>query len=335
MSQETQTTSRTLFSGIQPTGTVHIGNYLGALSNWARLQDEFPSYFCVVDYHAITIPNDVAGFAARTIETAIAVLAAGVDPGNAVLFVQSHVPQHTELCWVLNTVTPMGDLHRMTQYKQKAAQHNSTDVGLFDYPVLQAADIMLYRATVVPVGEDQVQHVELTREIARQFNGRYGQTFPEAKPYLTEATRVMGLDGEQKMSKSLGNFIAIDETPAAVWDKLKPAKTDPARMRRSDPGDPERCNIYSYHRLFSSPETLAWAADGCKTAGIGCFDCKKRLAEHMEATLGPVREAVFDWRKRPDDVRDILAGGAARCRAVAAETMALVHERLGLLPARG
>jgi len=328
----TPTPPARLFSGIQPTGTLHVGNYLGAIQNWVRLQDEVESIFCVVDLHALTIDYEIEGFAARTLDLAAALLACGVDPDKATLFVQSAVPGHSELAWVLNTVTAMGDLSRMTQFKDKSARNRKNiNAGLFTYPILQTADIVLYKATQVPVGEDQVQHIELAREIVRRFNARFGDTFPEPKPILSGGKRILGLDGQAKMSKSLGNHIAIDEEPAEIATKLRTAYTDPQRLRRSDPGRPEVCNLFTLHQSFSPPEAVAEIDAGCRSAGIGCVDCKKRLLAGMEAHLGPVRERLQELRARPDDVRDVLAAGATRCRAIAEATMGEVHERLGTL----
>ncbi len=321
-----------LFSGMQPTGDFHVGNYLGAVRNWVDLQAQYDAIYCVVDLHALTVPYDPSELADRTRTLAANILASGVDPDRATLFVQSHVPEHAELCWILNTVTPMGELHRMTQFKEKSEQHQkNVNMGLFGYPVLQAADILLYKAAVVPVGEDQVQHIELSRDIARRFNNRYGDTFPEPRPKLTEARRVLGTDGVKKMSKSLDNHLGVEETGEARFKKLSRAATDPARVRRDDPGDPDICNIYSWHRFFSSQETLEWAAEGCRSAGIGCFDCKKRLDGHMEETLGPIRERAADLKAHPGRVDEILAAGADRCRVLARETLGEVRERMGLL----
>jgi tryptophanyl-tRNA synthetase len=321
-----------LFSGIQPTGALHIGNYLGAIRNWVRLQHEHESIFCVVDYHAITIPYETEGFAGRALDLAIGLMACGVDPERATLFAQSSVPAHTELAWILNAVTPMGDLSRMTQFKEKSKQHSKgINVGLFTYPVLQTADIILYRAGLVPVGEDQVQHIELAREIVRKFNARFGETFPEPEPLLTPSKRILGLDGQTKMSKSLGNHVALDERPDDIWGKLRTAYTDPQRLRLKDPGRPEICNIFSLHQAFSSPEVVAEIEPACRSAEIGCVDCKKRLHHGMCETLTPIRDRIDDLRQRPDDVRDVLAAGGARCREIAAETMDDVRGRLGLL----
>jgi tryptophanyl-tRNA synthetase len=322
-----------LFSGIQPTGSLHIGNYLGAVQNWTRLQNEHDSIFCVVDYHAITLPVEGPSLAERSLDLAATLLACGIDPEKATLFLQSHVPEHTELAWIFNTVTPMGDLSRMTQFKDKSARNQkSINAALFTYPVLQTADILLYRASLVPVGEDQVQHIELSREICRKFNARFGDTFPEPKPLLSPTKRIMGLDGQAKMSKSLGNHIALDETSDEIWAKLRVAFTDPARLRLKDPGHPDICNIFALHQTFSPVEEVAEIREECQQAGIGCVACKKRLLTHLDAHLTPIRDRLTALRERPDDVRDVLSTGARRCRALAAETMADVRERVGLLP---
>jgi tryptophanyl-tRNA synthetase len=322
-----------IFSGIQPSGELHIGNYLGAVKNWAELQHQFDCIFCIVDYHAITVAYEPDDLRRRTMDMAISLLAAGLDPEKCTLFVQSHVPEHTELAWIFNTVTPIGELERQTQFKDKAQRQESVVAGLLTYPVLQAADILLYRADRVPVGEDQVQHLELSREIARKWNARFddGQSFfPEPQPLLTAARRVMGLDGKAKMSKSLGNTVGLLEPFAVVWEKLKPAVTDPKRVRRSDPGTPEVCNIYHLHKAFSPPATVEHVALQCSTAGWGCIDCKKVLFENMQRELAPMHDRARELRAHPERVRDALAAGAARCRAIAAETIAHVKERMGM-----
>ena len=319
-----------LFSGIQPSGELHIGNYLGAIRNWVALQREFDAIYSVVDLHALSGEADPALLAERTHTMARQLLACGIDPDAAILFVQSHVHEHAELCWVLLTVTPVGELERMTQYKDKAQRAKTVNAGLLTYPVLQAADILLYFAEVVPVGEDQVQHIELTREVARRFNRRFGEFFPLPQPRVGEVRRILGLDGQAKMSKSRGNTIAITESPEEIWAKLRPAVTDPARVRRTDPGDPDKCNIFTLHRAFSPPEDQQACAEGCRTASIGCVDCKKVLHRNMVAALAPIRERDEALKQRPDDVRDVLRTGARRARAIAAETMARVRERVGL-----
>ena len=324
--------SRRLFSGIQPTGVVHIGNYLGALQNWVDLQTDYGCVYSIVDHHATTVQYDPEAFRRDMFQVAVAVLAAGVDPERATLYVQSMVPEHTELAWVLSTVTMYGDLGRMTQFKDKSAQHQqNVNVGLFTYPVLQAADILLYRAAYVPVGEDQVQHLELSRDIARRWNRRYLDAFfPEPKPLLTPAKRIMGLDGLTKMSKSKGNYLGLLETTDERWQKLRGAYTDPQRLRRDDPGRPEVCNVYALHGFFSTEETVQDVATQCRAGSIGCFDCKQKLADSMEERLGPMREAANRWHQRPDDVWEVLVEGGRRCRKIARETMGAVREAMGL-----
>jgi tryptophanyl-tRNA synthetase len=337
-----------IFSGIQPSGSLHIGNYLGAVKNWVDLQHKYESFFCVVDYHAITLPYEPADLRARTADMALSLLAAGLDPTKCTLFVQSMVPEHTELAWIFNTLTPLGELERQTQFKDKASREESVPAGLLNYPVLQAADILLYRADLVPVGEDQVQHLELSREIARKWNARFdvpasgrraprpGEPepagfFPEPKPLLTPAKRIMGLDGQAKMSKSLGNTIELLESPESVWEKLRPAVTDPARVRRSDPGTPEVCNIYHLHKAFSPPATVEHVAVQCRTAGWGCLDCKKVLHESMEKELGPIRAKAKELAGNPKKITTTLAAGADHARTVARETMGEVKKKMGLL----
>ncbi|HEY5940108.1 MAG TPA: tryptophan--tRNA ligase [Gemmatimonadales bacterium] len=325
-----------IFSGIQPSGELHIGNWLGAVQNWVNLQASYESLICIVDLHAITGKYDKDTLAQRTRDMAIGLLAAGIDPQQATLFVQSHVPQHSELQWLLNSVTPLGELERMTQFKDKSQKFESVPAGLLNYPVLMAADILLYRADLVPVGEDQVQHLELTREIARKWNAEFGRGedfFPEPKAILTEAKRITGLDGQAKMSKSLGNTIGLLDTPDEIWQKLRPAKTDPARVTRKDPGTPEICNIYHLHQYFSPPETVSVVAENCRGAKWGCLDCKRVLADNMIATLAPIRERALQLQEAPDRVDEILAEGAATARRRASETMGEVRDRMGFLRA--
>jgi len=327
-----------IFSGIQPSGELHIGNLLGAVSNWVKLQQQHECIFCIVDLHAITGPYDAESLAARTREMAIGLLAAGIDPDRATLFVQSHLPEHAELQWLLNSVTPIGELERMTQFKDKSQRVESIPAGILNYPVLMAADILLYRAELVPVGEDQVQHLELSREIARKWNAQFGggvDFFPEPKPLLTAAKRIMGLDGQAKMSKSLGNTIGILESPEAIWQKLRPAMTDPARVKRTDPGNPDICNIYDLHKYFSPPETVAMVAEKCRGAGWGCIDCKRVLADNMIAALAPIRERAMELGKQEGEVDRVLAVGAAKARQLARATILEVKRRMGFLPAGG
>ncbi len=321
-----------VFSGIQPSGELHIGNYLGAVKNWVRLQDGHECIFSIVDLHAITQAYDPAELAQRTHDMAVGLLAAGIDPAKSILFVQSHVAEHSELGWILTTVTPLGELERQTAFKEKAQRQESVPAGLLNYPVLQAADVLLYLATLVPVGEDQVQHLELMREIARRWNHRYGAGFfPEPQPQLTTAKRVLGLDGQAKMSKSLGNTIGLLESPEAIWEKLRPAATDPARKTRKDPGNPDICNIFTIHQGFSPPAVQADVAVKCRTAAWGCLDCKRVLADHMIAELTPIRERAADLVAQPASVRAALRAGAERARAIARTTMAEVRRRMGFL----
>ena len=346
-----------IFSGIQPSGSLHIGNYLGAVKNWVELQHKYESFFCIVDYHAITVPYEPADLRARTADMALSLLAAGLDPSRCTLFVQSMVPEHTELAWIFNTLTPLGELERQTQFKEKASREESVPAGLLNYPVLQAADILLYRAELVPVGEDQVQHLELSREIARKWNARFdirataasrvsgakrvraahgtsepapSGFFPEPKALLTPTRRVMGLDGQAKMSKSLGNTVDLLEDPTSIWEKLKPAVTDPARVRRTDPGTPEVCNIYHLHKAFSPLATVEHVAVQCRTAGWGCLDCKKVLHESMEKELAPIRARAKEIAANPKKMKSDLAAGAEHARSEAGKTMKEVKQKMGL-----
>jgi len=336
-----------IFSGIQPSGSLHIGNYLGAVKNWVELQHKYESFFCIVDYHAITVPYEPADLRARTADMALSLLAAGLDPSKCTLFVQSMVPEHTELAWIFNTITPLGELERQTQFKEKASREESVPAGLLNYPVLQAADILLYRAELVPVGEDQLQHLELSREIARKWNARFDVPsvrekvsakvggrepgfFPEPKALLTPTRRIMGLDGQAKMSKSLGNTVELLDDPAAIWEKLKPAVTDPARVRRTDPGTPEVCNIYHLHKAFSPPATVEHVAVQCRTAGWGCIDCKKVLHESMEKELAPIRARAKEIAANPKKMKADLAAGAEHARSEAQKTMGEVKNKMGL-----
>jgi tryptophanyl-tRNA synthetase len=333
-----------IFSGIQPSGELHIGNYLGAVKNWVQLQHQYESIFCIVDYHAITVQYDPEQLRQRRRDMAVSLLASGIDPERAALFVQSAVPEHTELAWIFNTITPLGELERQTQFKEKAQRQESINAGLLNYPVLQAADILLYRADRVPVGEDQVQHLELSRVVARRWNSLFGRAtgkrsedgseereafFPEPQPVLTPTRRIMGLDGQAKMSKSMNNTIGLLEQPESIWAKLRPAVTDPKRIKKTDPGTPEVCNIYHVHKAFSPSATVEHVAVQCSTAGWGCIDCKKVLFESMEAELTPIRRRAEALRADPSRVDDALADGAARCRELARSTMREVRDRMG------
>jgi tryptophanyl-tRNA synthetase len=327
-----QARARRVLSGIQPSGEFHVGNWLGAVRTWAAQVAEQSEdlFFCVVDAHALTVDYDPAELRARIGAMATDLVACGVDPQRCTLFVQSDVHEHTELAWYLSNVTPLGDLQRMTQFKEKSEGKEHVPAGLLTYPVLMSADILLYKATVVPVGEDQVQHLELARETARRFNHRFGETFPEPHARLSRAARIMGLDGHTKMSKSKGNAIGLFEPPTAFWDKLRGAFTDPQRLRRSDPGRPEVCNIFTMHKAISTPEQIDLTYKECTTAQRGCVDCKKILHESIERELLPLRIRRGELAAHPETVREALGDGAAKARRVAIETMREVRSKMGL-----
>lgn len=330
MSDAKTGTKKRVFSGMQPSGEAHLGNYLGALKRWVDMQDTHECIWCIVDDHAITAGGDPREMPRNIFDLAVSFLAVGLDPDKAIMFVQSDVHEHTELAWLLNAVTPVGDLERMTQYKDKSQRFESVPAGILNYPILQAADILVYKAGAVPVGEDQRQHLELTREIARKFNAAYGATFPEPDAIIGEAGKILGLDGDAKMSKSLGNTVGILAEPDEVWAKVRTAVTDPQRVRRTDPGRPEMCNVFSLHKFFTDDATRADIDVRCRTAEIGCVDCKKILAENITATFAPFRERAAHFRAHPEEVRRILDEGAEKARAIARETLAEVRRRMGL-----
>jgi tryptophanyl-tRNA synthetase len=390
-------------SGMRPTGALHLGHFHGALKNWVKMQDEVPCLFFVADWHALTTHyEDPAGIEASTWDMVIDWLAAGVDPAKATIFVQSQVPQHAELHLLLSMMTPLGWLERVPTYKdqqQKLADRDLSTYGFLGYPLLMSADVLLYRATMVPVGEDQVPHVEITREIARRFNHMYGKEpgfaekvqealkklggkqgkqyealrtayqeqgkhealdeaktlldaaqsvsvadrerlfgniagsrkiiLPEPHVRLTEASRLPGLDG-QKMSKSYGNTIALREDKDAVVKKMRTMPTDPARVRRTDPGDPEKCPVWQLHKVYSDADTKDWVVKGCTSAGIGCLECKQPVIEAVLKEQEPMRERAQRYLDDPKAVRDIVADGCAKARALAEETMRDVREAMGL-----
>lgn len=320
-----------IFSGIQPSGNIHIGNYLGAIKNWISLLDKYDSIFSIVDYHAITIPYDVNDMQKKILNATAVFIAAGLDPNKSTLFIQSKVPEHTELEWILGTMTRLGDLERMTQFKQKSKQfYQTVNLGLFAYPVLQAADIVLYKAFGVPVGEDQVQHIELCREIVRKFNRTFGETFPEPQAIISPAKRIIGLDGKAKMSKSMGNTITLTEDPRSIQKKLNRAVTDPARIKRTDPGNPDLCNLFSLHKFFSSEEQISMVNRECRVAGIGCVDCKKILGENIISEFSPIRERYSNLKENRDYLQDVLNAGAKRSKKIAENTMDEVRAKMGL-----
>jgi tryptophanyl-tRNA synthetase len=324
-----------VFSGIQPTGELHIGNYLGAVRTWRQQIEEGKeeTMFCIVDAHAITLPYEPKELRKNIDDLVVDLIACGLDPEKTTLFVQSDVREHTELAWYLASVTPMGDLHRMTQFKDKGEGKDFVSTGLFTYPVLMSADILLYKATVVPVGEDQVQHLELARETARRFNHRFAKKdkrgiFPEPIPRLSATPRIMGLDGESKMSKSKGNTIGLFEDPKSFWNKLKKAYTDPQRLTLSDPGRPEICNIFTMHKAISPKETQDEVYVNCTQAKWGCVACKQVLFDNFEKELIPLR--TKREQLSIDQVRQALGDGAAKARRLAVETMKEVRAAMGL-----
>ncbi len=389
-----QARRKRVLSGMRPTGHLHIGHYFGALQNWIQLQDEYECFYCVVDWHALTTDYaDTSQVAQNTLEVAIDWLAAGLDPQKSTFFVQSQVPEHAELHLLLSMVTPLSWLERVPTYKEQLENikdKNLHTYGFLGYPVLQAADIVMYDADLVPVGEDQVSHVELTREIVRRFNyfnggklqpgltpkqqweaaqiavpklpsgyfeggvkGDFSNLLSEARSerglesyldvlrknpkyftspdiltepavMLTKTPRIPGTDG-RKMSKSYGNAILLDEEDEAIRQKTKVMMTDPARKRRTDPGNPDVCPVYDWHQLFSPDETLVWAAKGCRSAGIGCIECKAAMAENLIKWIGPVRARRKEYESRPERVEEILSAGAAQARKTAQQTMARVR----------
>ncbi len=318
-----------IFSGIQPSGIVHLGNDLGAIRNYVRLQHEYEAIYCIVDYHALTSTHDPDLLRARTREMAASLLALGLDPERCTLFVQSHRPEHAELAWLLCTVTPVSWLERTPTYKEKKLnQPDDINHGLLTYPVLQAADIVIYKASLVPVGRDQAAHLELSREIVRAFNARYGETFPEPQAVFTEAPVVLGTDGVKKMSKSIGNTIDIFAPPEVIRKQVMSMVTDTKRILRTDPGRPEVCNVCQLHRSFGDDYEEIW--EGERTARTGCVDTKKLLAERIVARYAAARERYRELMARPDRVDEILADGAERLRPRAEATMAEVRSRMGL-----
>lgn len=323
-----------ILSGHRPTGMLHLGHLVGALSNWVDLQDEYDCFYTIVDWHALTTHYaDTADLQQNILEVAIDWLAAGLDPERSTLFVQSKVPEHAELHLLLSMLVPVPWLERVPSYKEQQLQLTDRDLttyGFLGYPVLQAADIVLYDATLVPVGEDQLPHIELTREIVRRFNHLYGPTLVEPQGRTTAAARLPGIDG-RKMSKSYGNAIALSDSPEEIRPKVLQMLTDPARQRRTDPGNPDICPVFAFHKVFSNAEEIAQVDRECRVAGIGCVDCKKILSANIERRLAPHAERRTQLAADPDSVRDILQEGSRRARVVAQETMQRVRKVMHLI----
>jgi tryptophanyl-tRNA synthetase len=388
---------------MRPTGALHLGNYLGALKNWTELQYQYECYFFVADIHALTTGyDDTSNLESNTWEMVIDWLAAGLNPANATMFIQSRVPEHSELHLLLSMITPLGWLERVPTYKDQQEQLRDRDLatyGFLGYPLLQSADILLYKAAHVPVGEDQIAHVEITREVARRFNHVYGREpdfemkvekaikslgsrngtqfkelrrqyqeqgdqkalerahamlagnarltladrerllgylegtgrsiLVEPDALLTTTPKVPGLDG-RKMSKSYGNTIGLREDPDSVMKKLKGMQTDPARVRRTDPGEPEKCPVWDFHKIYSDADTQKWVLEGCRSAGIGCLDCKKRVADVMVAEISAIRARAAEYQENRDLVRGIIAEGCEKARDVARQTLDEVHQAIGM-----
>ena len=320
-----------IFSGIKPTGDLHLGNYLGAIKNWIALQADYDCVYSIVDLHAMTTEYDQVTLKDKVFKIACLYLACGLDPEKSILMVQSAVKYHAELCWILNCVTPVSWVERVPTYKEKTLQQEENiNMGLLDYAVLMAADIVLYKAEAVPVGEDQLPHIELAREILRKFNSRFGETFPEIKGIVGEGARIKGLDGSAKMGKSLDNCIYLYEDYDSLWKKISKAVTDPARMRKTDAGDPEKCNIYSFHKLFSQKEEIDHIVAGCRTAGIGCLECKKIITTNINNELEPIRSKYINFYENPKKVYDVLTDGNNRANIIAESVMNEVYERIGI-----
>jgi tryptophanyl-tRNA synthetase len=321
-----------VFSGARPTGRQHLGNYLGAIQNYVALQAEYDCIYCIVDLHALTTMEATQDLRQNTYEMALDWLAAGIDPQQSVVFVQSHVPQVTELHTILSMVTPLGKLTALPTFKEKVRENpHNVNYGLVGYPVLMAADIALYKAHAVPVGVDQAPHLEFTREIVRTFNHVYNTNVliePEMK--ITEVPKVLGIDGQQKMSKSLNNHIEIAATEKETLERVMLMVTDPARIRRSDPGNPDVCNVFTMHKVFSSPDEIAMVNTECRRAGIGCVECKQLMAKNMNASLAPFRERRAQIDQNPGQVFEILEDGARRARSIAEQTMQEVRKAVGL-----
>lgn len=320
-----------VFSGMRPTGKLHLGHVLGALQNWVPMQDEYQCIFGIVDWHALTTEyENVGDIAENVIDVAVDWLAYGIDPEKSTLMIQSLVPEHAELHLLFSMLIPIPWLERVPTYKEQQKQLQGKDLstyGFLGYPLLQAADILVYKSDAVPVGEDQLSHIELTREVARRFNFFFGDVFPEPQSVLTPVPRLPGLDG-RKMSKSYGNSIMLCDSPQEVKAKILKMITDPARVRRHDPGNPDICPVYTYHQIFSPKEQLGELAEGCRHAGIGCTDCKKVLLQSLAIFLTPIYERRKEWDTKRDQVLEILREGSRKAQQTAAGTMLEVQQKM-------
>jgi tryptophanyl-tRNA synthetase len=321
-----------VFSGARPTGRQHLGNYLGAIRNYVALQEDYDCIYCIVDVHALTTLETTRELRQNTYEMALDWLAAGIDPEKSIIFVQSHVPQVMELHTYLSMVTPLGKLTDLPTFKEKARQQpHNVNYGLVGYPVLMTADIALYKANLVPVGLDQAPHIEFAREVVRSFNYRYNtQVLIEPEMKVTEVPKVLGIDGQQKMSKSLNNHIELAATPEETLQRVMQMVTDPQRVRRTDPGNPDVCNVFTMHKVFSKPEEIEMVNIECRRAGIGCVDCKRLFARNLNEHLAPFREKRAALAQNPDTIWDILHQGAERARVIAEQTIREVREAIGL-----
>ena len=321
-----------VFSGIRPTGRAHLGNYLGAFKNYVTLQDDYECVYCIVDLHALTTVEDTLNLKQNTYDLSLDMLAAGIRPEETILFVQSHVPQVAELHTMLSMVTPLGKLTDLPTFKEKVRQNpNNVNYGLVGYPVLMTADIVLYKSDLVPVGIDQAPHLEFARETVRSFNYRY-KTNVLIEPQMKEAEvpKVLGIDGKEKMGKSLNNHIELAATPEETRQRVMQMVTDPQRIKRNDPGNPDICNVFTLHKVFTSKEDVEMINRECRIAGIGCVDCKKRFAENLNTALEPFRTKRAELAAQPEQVNAILEDGAKRARTIAEKTMREVREAMQL-----
>lgn len=322
-----------VLSGIQPSGRLHIGNLVGALQNWVRLQDQYECYYFIADWHALTSQYaDTSQLKDNVKDVLVNCLAAGLDPEKATIFAQSRVVEHAELHVLLSMVTPLAWLERVPTYKEKQTEVKDKDLntyGFLGYPLLQSADILIYRANYVPVGVDQMPHLEITREIGRRFNNFYGEVFPEPEGLLTEFPKVVGTDG-RKMSKTYGNCIYLSDSPKEVEQKVRTMTTDPHRIKRTDTGDPELSPVFHLHKIFSSKDEQDTVAEGCRTAGIGCLDCKKVLIKNLLSVMEPLWEKRNHFLGKPDLLDDILTVGSEKARQAAIDTMLEVRKAMGI-----